>query len=91
MVPHARPQPIEVHVLAPSARRMLLEMLASERAGELAVHVNDLHRDRTAIALCELDMSRWISLRHLVFTEYGRHVAETLAARLLAREHPDAS
>lgn len=78
---------IEVHTLAPSARRMLLEMLASERSGEAALHVGELFdRDRTALALSELDMSRWVSVTHVVFTEYGRHVAETLAARLVDRE-----
>jgi hypothetical protein len=66
---------------------MLLEMLASERSGEDALHVGEhFDRDRTAIALCELSMSRWVSLDHVVFTSYGRHVAEALAARLLDRE-----
>lgn len=62
-------------------------MLASERAGEEALHVGELFdRDRIAIALCELDMSRWVSLNHVVFTDYGRHVAEALAQRLVDRE-----
>jgi hypothetical protein len=79
---------IEVHTLAPAARRMLLEMLASERSGEEALHVGELFdRDRIALELCALEMSRWVSLDHVVFTEYGRHVAEALAARLVDREH----
>ena len=84
----ARSKSIEVHTLEPRARRMLLEMLASERCGESALHVGELFdRDRIAIELCELAMSRWISLDHVVFTDYGRHVAELLASRMLDTEH----
>jgi hypothetical protein len=85
---NVRTSRIEVCTLAPAARRMLLEMLASERSGEAALHVGELFdRDRTALALCELELSRWISIEHVVFTDYGRTVAESLAARLVDREH----
>lgn len=77
---------MQVHTLSASQRRMLLEMLASERAGEDALHVGSmLGRDRTASSLCRLRMSDWIDAHSIIFTDLGRHVAETLATRLVDR------
>jgi sugar/nucleoside kinase (ribokinase family) len=66
---------------------MLLEMLASERAGEPALYVGYFGRDQTASSLIELLMSRWAGADYVTLTDYGRHVAESLAARLVER-HP---
>ena len=74
---------IEVHTLSAPERRMLLEMLASERAGELALHVGHYGRDRVARSLVELTMADWIGDDHLVFVPLGRQVAEMLAARII--------
>jgi hypothetical protein len=87
---------IEVVTLAPDERRMLLEMLASERAGEAAVHVGELHggelgRHRTARRLVDLRMTRFIADDRVVFTAYGRHLAESLACRLIRVPDPHAS
>jgi hypothetical protein len=77
---------MQVHTLSAAQRRMLLELLASERAGEDALYVGHaLGRDRTASGLCRLRMSDWVDEQSIIFTEYGRHVAETLATRLVDR------
>ena len=76
---------IEVHTLHPPERRMLLEMLASERSGEDSLHVAQLGRDETAQRLCQLSMACWTSAETIVFTHYGLHVAESLALRLVDR------
>jgi hypothetical protein len=77
---------MQVHTLSASQRRMLLEMLASERAGEEALYVGAmLGRDRTASSLCRLRMSDWVDAESVIFTDFGRHVAETLATRLVDR------
>jgi hypothetical protein len=77
---------MKVHTLSAPQRRMLLEMLASERSGEDALHVGPIFgRDRVASSLCRLRMSDWVDAENIVFTEYGRHVAETLATRLVDR------
>lgn len=86
-----RPARIEVHVLSAPERRMLLELLASERSGEPAVRVVHLGRDEIARSLCALQMTGWVSPTEVVFTEYGRTVAESLAARLIARAPTPAS
>ncbi len=82
-----RPSPrvIEVHTIAPAERRMLLELLASERAGEEALRVGPyLGRAAIARALSSVDMADWCDDEHVVLTELGRHVAEALAERLVA-------
>jgi hypothetical protein len=77
---------MHVHILSAPQRRMLLEMLASERAGEDALYVGrTLGRDRTASGLCRLRMTDWVDEQNIIFTDYGRHVAETLATRLVDR------
>ena len=77
---------MQVHTLSAPQRRMLLEMLASERAGEDALYVGPTFgRDRTASSLCRLRMSDWVDAQNILFTYYGRHVAETLATRLVDR------
>jgi len=77
---------MQIHTLSASQRRMLLEMLASERAGEDALYVGHaLGRDRTASGLCRLRMSDWVDEQNIIFTDYGRHVAESLATRLVDR------
>lgn len=65
---------------------MLLEMLASDRSGEEALYVGEYDRDEVAQSLCDLRMALWIFSDEIVFTEYGRHVAERLAAQLITRE-----
>lgn len=77
---------IEVHTIQPTERRMLLELLASERAGEAALNVSMFGRDHVASHLCDLHMSQWISADYVTLTEYGRHVAESLAARLVDQQ-----
>ena len=77
---------MQVHTLSAAQRRMLLELLAGERAGEDALYVGPmLGRDRTASSLCRLRMTDWVDTQNIVFTDYGRHVAETLATRLVDR------
>ena len=77
---------MQVHTLSAPQRRMLLEMLASERAGEEELHAGAvLGRDRVASSLCRLRMADWVDDENIVFTDYGRHVAETLATRLIDR------
>lgn len=75
---------MQFHVLTSAQRRMLLEMLASERSGEEALFVGT-HFGREDIAddLCEVDLAAWISPDALVFTNLGHHVAESLARRLV--------
>ena len=66
---------------------MLLEMLASERSGEDALHIGRLFgRDRIADGLCAHGMAHRLDSEHLVFTEYGRHLAELLARRIVGRQ-----
>lgn len=75
---------MQMHVLSSSQRRMLLEMLASERAGEDALFVGEsFGRDEIAEDLCGLELAAWISHDDVVFTDVGRHVAESLARRLV--------
>jgi hypothetical protein len=75
---------MQLHVLTSPQRRMLLEMLASERSGEDALFVGT-HFGREDIAddLCVNELAAWISPDELVFTDLGHHVAETLARRLV--------
>ena len=78
---------IEVHRLAATQRRMLLEMLASERSGEDALHIGQLFgRDRIADGLCEHGMAFRLDSERLVFTELGRHLAELLARQIVGRQ-----
>jgi hypothetical protein len=78
--------PFEVHTLSGAERRMLLEMLASERSGEAALYVGEQPvREDTAATLVELWMSEWISSDAVAFTPYGRYVAEALVDRLVDR------
>jgi hypothetical protein len=73
--------------IEPAQRRMLLEMLASERSGEDALFVGAYFgRDDIADSLCDLDMSYWVNPQEVVLTHLGRHVAESLARRLVACE-----
>lgn len=81
----ARRRAIEVYALSNAERRLLLEMLASERCGEDSLDVTELTRSETADVLCDLRMSRWVSPDSVIFTHYGRAVAETLALRLMNR------
>jgi hypothetical protein len=78
---------IEFHALTAPERRLLLELLAAERCGEETLDVIGLGRDRVARRLCEHFMSEWISPREIVFTAYGRHLAETLVLRLVHAKH----
>lgn len=83
---------IEVVTLAADERRMLLEMLASERAGEDSLHVGEQYgRNTTARRLVDLRMTRWSARDCVVFTSYGRHLAESLACRLIRAPDPHAS
>ena len=78
---------IPVHRMAAPQRRMLLEMLASERSGEDALHIGNLFgRDITADQLVAEGMAQSVGEDHLVFTTLGRHVAEGLASRLVHRQ-----
>jgi hypothetical protein len=75
---------MDVHTLEAQERRMLLEMLASERAGEEALHVGEwFGRNAVAHALCRLRMTEWVDDDHVAFTPVGRRVAEALAERLV--------
>lgn len=77
---------MQVHTLSGKQRRMLLETLTSERAGEDALFVGrHLGRDRIASGLCRLRMSDWVDESHIVLTDYGRHVAERLVVRMVDR------
>jgi len=77
---------MKVHTLTAPQRRMLLELLTSERAGEDALYVGAaMGRDRTASGLCRLRMTDWVDGQNIIFTNYGRHVAETLATRMVDR------
>lgn len=74
---------MDVHTLEAQQRRMLLEMLASERSGEAALRVGEwFGRDAIAHQLCRLRMAEWVDDGHVVFTAVGRRVAEALAERL---------
>lgn len=75
---------MEMHVLTAAQRRMLLEMLASERAGEEALLVGPhFGREEIALDLCELGFAGWSSRDELVFSDLGRHLAENLVRRLV--------
>lgn len=77
---------MQVHTLSAPQRRMLLELLTSERAGEDALYVGTMMgRDRTASGLCRLRLSDWVDEHNIIFTDHGRHVAEALATRLVDR------
>jgi hypothetical protein len=77
---------IEVHTLSAPERRMLLEALASERAGEDALHVGHWGRDRVAASLHELAMAEWIAEDLIILSEFGRYLAELLASRLIRHD-----
>jgi hypothetical protein len=77
---------IEVLTLSAPERRMLLEMLASERAGELSLHVRQYGRTRVAASLVELAMAEWVADDEVVFTDLGHWLAEALAERLVLRD-----
>jgi hypothetical protein len=82
---------IEVHTIAAQERRMLLELLASERAGEEALRVGPyVGRAAVASSLSSMRMACWCDREHLVLTELGRHIAESLAQRLVAAPMPQA-
>ena len=75
---------MEVHTLEAAGRRMLLELLAGERAGEPSLRVGDrFGRNTTAEQLCGLHLMRWVDRAHVVFSDLGRHLAEGLADRLV--------
>lgn len=74
---------MDVVTLEGPERRMLLEMLASERSGEDALHVGDrFGRPAVADRLCRWQMSSWVDRAHVCFTAFGRHIAQALADRL---------
>ena len=78
---------IPVHRMAAPERRMLLEMLASERSGEDALRIGTMFgRDITADRLVAEGLARSVGIDDLVFTELGRHLAEALASRLVHRQ-----
>lgn len=82
---------IEVHTIGSPQRRMLLELLASERAGEDALRIGPYHgRAVIARSLSSMKMACWCDPEHVVLTELGRHVAESLAQRLIAAPIPQA-
>lgn len=65
-------------------RRLLLEMLVSERAGEWALFVGHrFGRDTVADALCGLKLCRRVDPEHAVISRLGRQVAQHLASRLV--------
>lgn len=69
-----------VHSLSAPQRRMLLEMLVSERAGEHALRVGRyMDREHIANSLCRLLMVDWVTEQEIIFTEQGRTLAEHLA------------
>ena len=68
---------------------MLLEALASERAGEEWLHVGHWGRDRVASSLHELAMADWAGEDVIVLTEFGRYLAELVASRLIRRTPVD--
>lgn len=82
---------MQVHTLTAPQRRLLLEMLASERDGESALWVGRMFgRDRAASHLCRMRLADWVDEQEVVFTDEGRWLAETLAARLVDRlAHPE--
>ena len=72
------------HDIKAPQRRMLLEMLASERAGEEALVIGQhFGRDETAASLSELGLASWVGTDEAVLTGLGRHVAESFARRLV--------
>jgi hypothetical protein len=78
---------MQLHVIESAQRRMLLEMLASERSGEEALVVGALFgREQIAESLRVLGMCVWVGPDEICFTRLGRHVAESLALRLIARD-----
>jgi hypothetical protein len=80
---------MQLQVITAPQRRMLLEMLASERSGEDALYVGAYFgRDQVADSLCDIEMSAWVGPEELVFTHLGRYIAESLASRLLATPLP---
>lgn len=79
---------ILVHPLPARQRRMLLEMLASERCGEDGLYIGPLFgRARTAGGLCDAALAsrRGGGDDRLVFTAHGRYVAEHLARLIVQR------
>ncbi|MEM6989193.1 MAG: hypothetical protein AAF721_01810 [Myxococcota bacterium] len=77
---------IPFHRLAARQRRMLLEMLASERCGEDALHIGRFFgRDVTADGLCTQGLAVRLTPEALVFTDFGRHIAERLATEIVLR------
>lgn len=64
---------------------MLLEMLASERAGESALNVRNFGRRGIARVLIDEEMARGTGPDEIVFTTMGRLVAESLARRIVDR------
>ncbi|MCX4240689.1 hypothetical protein [Paraliomyxa miuraensis] len=76
-----------MYVLTAAQRRMLLELLTSERAGEDALFVgHTMGRDRTASGLCRLRLTDWVDEQNIIFTDYGRHVAEAMVTRMVDRQ-----
>lgn len=66
---------------------MLLEMLASERSEEPALHIGRMFgRDITADHLCAHGLASRVDVDHLVFTDIGRHVAERLVTQIFGED-----
>jgi hypothetical protein len=77
---------MQVYVLTAAQRRMLLELLTSERAEEDALFVgHTMGRDRTASGLCRLRLTDWVDEQNIILTDYGRHVAESMVTRMVDR------
>lgn len=67
---------------------MLLEMLASERAGEDALVAGEqFERDLTAERLCDQGMAEHCGFERVQFTRFGRYVAEQLADRIVDSDY----
>lgn len=78
---------IQVHSVSAAQRRMLLEMLASERAGEATLNIRNFGRRAVARGLTEQDMASEAGPDEIVFTTMGRLIAESLAQRIVDRTH----
>ena len=74
----------EVREITPPQRRMLLEALASEQAGEDALYVGPrLGRDVTADGLVTEELAIRIDTEHVILSSLGRRIAEGLVVRLV--------
>ncbi|MEM6292272.1 MAG: hypothetical protein AAGA54_13445 [Myxococcota bacterium] len=72
-------------VFAPNTdeRRMLVEILAAELAGDEPVAVRSSVRRRTALALSASQLIAWLDPRTIALSPHGRVVARQLADQML--------